>query len=204
GRTARSRRLPRLGLSTYVPPQRSRGIRSGIGRSEALSAARGRGQPEHPALSAAALAAVLEDPERAVRSLLDRADPHAHREALRLARRLAVELDPHDRLRREPADERIALPLRELAAAVEHQARRGDHRVPERRRRRELRPRVVIRNVPAVVVVAVRDDRITVVRAAADEIELVAAGRPHLDVPEPSVGIEREPERVAVAERPDL
>ena len=56
----------------------------------------------------------------------------------------------------------------------------------------------------AAVVIAVADDRIAVVRAALHEIQLVAAPRPHLDVPEPALRVEREPERIAVAERPDL
>ena len=48
--------------------------------------------------------------------------------------------------------------------------------------------------------IAVRDDRIAVVRATAHEIELVAAARPHLDVPEPAFGIEREAADADVAE----
>src|SRR5690606_2124869 len=44
-----------------------------------------------------------------------------------------------------------------------------------------------------------------VVGAALDVVELVTALRRHLDVPETAVrGIEGEPERIAVAERPDL
>src|SRR5690606_17055738 len=151
-----------------------------------------------------AAAAVLEHPDRTVRPLLDLADTLPHGETLGLARPLAVEDDAHERLRREPADERAAAPVRELVAVVEHQARRRDHRVPRHRRRCEVRPRRVIRNRAAAVMVALGDERIPVVRAAAHEIELVAAARPHLDVPQTPLGVEREPERVAVPERPDL
>src|SRR5688572_4861349 len=99
-----------------------------------------RRQLEHPALAAAALATVLEDPKLAVRGLLDGAHAHAHLVTLGFTRAVAVELDADDRLRRKAADQRIALPLRELVTAVEQQIRRRDHGVPPHGRRRELGP----------------------------------------------------------------
>ncbi len=62
----------------------------------------------------------------------------------------------------------------------------------------------MIGNLTAIVVVAVRDDRITVVGGALDAIQLVAAFRSHFHDPEAAVEIEGEPERIAVAQRPDL
>src|SRR5690606_17636739 len=162
----------------------------------------GRGEPQQPPARSAAL--VLDDPDRAVRSLLYGPNPLAHREALRFARLFAVDLDAHERLRRQSADERVALPRWKLAARVEHQARRRDHRVPERGGRSEIRPRVVVGDPAAVVVIAVRDQRIAVVRAAPDEVQLVAAARTHLNVPEPPFAVERETERIPVPQGPDL
>src|SRR3546814_7470911 len=56
----------------------------------------------------------------------------------------------------------------------------------------------------AVVVVAVGHDRPAVVGPALDQVELVAAHRPHLVLPKPAGCVEREPQNVAVAERPHL
>ena len=98
----------------------------------------------------------------------------------------------------------MAAPRGKFAALVEHQTRRGNHGIPPDHRRRELRARVVIGNRLAVVVVAVGHDGIAVVLAAADEIELVAAHRTHLDGPESALPVERQTERIAVPERPDL
>ena len=62
----------------------------------------------------------------------------------------------------------------------------------------------MIGNRLTAVVIAVRDDGVAVVPAALHEVQLVAAARAHLHVPEPAVRVEREPERIAVPERPDL
>src|SRR5687767_7264791 len=51
--------------------------------------------------------------------------------------------------------------------------------------------------------VAVRDDRVTVIRAALDEVELVAAGRTHLDIPVATLRVERKAARIPLAELPD-
>src|SRR5690606_37166876 len=106
--------------------------------------------------------------------------------------------------------ESVAAPFRERIAGVEHQTRRRYRLAgigvpePEDGRRIELGSRVVIRNRPAAVVDAFRHDRPTVIRAALDVIELVPALRGHLDVPEVTRRIEREPKRIAMSERPDL
>src|SRR5688500_284202 len=52
--------------------------------------------------------------------------------------------------------------------------------------------------------IAVRNDRITVIGTAYDEIQFIAATWTHFDIPQTAVGIEREPERIAVTERPDM
>src|SRR3546814_5457988 len=46
------------------------------------------------------------------------------------SRAVAVEFHPHQRLRRQPADEGVALPVGEHRARVDQQARRRDHRIP--------------------------------------------------------------------------
>src|SRR3546814_3892776 len=63
--------------------------------------------------------AILEQPDRPVRALFDGAYARAHVEALRLARAVAVELHPHQRLRRQPADEGVALPVGEHRARID-------------------------------------------------------------------------------------
>src|SRR5690606_23378201 len=107
--------------------------------------------------------AVLEQPDGAVGPLLDLANALAHLEALGLARGVAFDDDAHQRLRAEPADDRVAAPLGEQLAVVDDEARGRDGGYPERLRRLELRPRVVIGNVAAVVMIAVRDDRVAVI-----------------------------------------
>lgn len=63
---------------------------------------------------------------------------------------------------------------------------------------------IVIGNLATVIMVAIGDDRVTIVDAALDEIQFIAARRAHFDLPELAVRIEGQPERVAVSERPDL
>src|SRR3546814_4594815 len=52
--------------------------------------------------------------------------------------------------------------------------------------------------------IAVRDDRIAVIGLRRDQIDLVAALRPHFLIPQLPGVIERQPQDIAVAERPDL
>ncbi len=68
----------------------------------------------------------------------------------------------------------------------------------------KFRPRVVIRHLTAVIVVAVGDHRIAVVALRHDAIQLVAARRTHFDFPELTIEVEGDTERIAVAERPDF
>src|SRR5688572_14120655 len=104
----------------------------------------------------------------------------------------------------EGADEEASAPRRHRAA-VELRARGRNHRVP-------VVDRLFVaitrghgaRNRHAGILLAIRDERPAVVLALLDEVHLVAAPRPVLDHPEPSVGIERRGLHVAVTQRPDL
>ena len=62
----------------------------------------------------------------------------------------------------------------------------------------------MVGNLAPVVVIAVGDDRVAVVRAAHDAVQLVAAGRAHLDHPELPVGVEGHAQRIAMTQGPDL
>ena len=126
------------------------------------------------------VALIFEQPEGAIGTLFHFADAPAHVETLRFARAALRELHAHERLRRQSADEPVAVPIRKHLARVDDEAGRRDHRVPGDERRLELRPRRMIGDVAAVVVVAVRDDGVTVVLALVDDVELVAAARTHL------------------------
>ena len=53
----------------------------------------------------------------------------------------------------------------------------------------------------AVIMAAVRHDRIAVIVARLDQIELVAALRAHLGRPKPAIGSEGEAQIVAMADR---
>src|SRR5690606_35681224 len=99
------------------------------------------------------------------------------------------------RLRGQPADEAVPPPLRELAAVVDDEARWRDHRHPGDDRRLEFGSLLVIGNDLAVVMIALRDDGITVVRAASHEVELIAALRAHLVIPQTPFRIEGNTER---------
>ena len=105
---------------------------------------------------------------------------------------LAVERDAVERLRRHPADERRALPLRKHRAVVEHEIARRDDRRPVDHRLGQVRPRVRTRDRRAVVVGRVGDERPAVVLAGLDQVQLVAASRAVLEFPQPAVGRERQ------------
>src|SRR3546814_5967416 len=62
----------------------------------------------------------------------------------------------------------------------------------------------MVGDVLAVIMVAVRHDRIAVIGAALDQVDLVAALWPHLLLPQLPCPIEGDAEQVAMAERPDL
>ena len=116
---------------------------------------------------------------------------------------MRVYLDTQDGLRRQPGGEQVAFPLGERIAAVGHQVTGRDCRPPDCGLG-ELRTRVVVWNRPAIVMFAVGNQRVAVVGAAPDEVQLVAASGPHLDQPELAVEVERQAQRVAVPQRPDL
>src|SRR5512132_1930372 len=58
------------------------------------------------------------------RSLVDRADSLTHVPLIRLARPVAVDVDPNERLARKRTDQGVALPLREQVTSVDHQGAR--------------------------------------------------------------------------------
>src|SRR5690606_17977834 len=62
----------------------------------------------------------------------------------------------------------------------------------------------MIGDVPSVIMVSVRYDRIAVIGAALDQIDLVAALRAHFLLPKLSRSVEGDAEEIAVTERPDL
>src|SRR5690606_22212195 len=68
------------------------------------------------------LALALEQPQGAIGSLLDFTNSLPHVEALRLTRRLAVELHANERAGRQSADEAVAPPGGEFAAVINDEA----------------------------------------------------------------------------------
>src|SRR3546814_19086543 len=62
----------------------------------------------------------------------------------------------------------------------------------------------MVGDVLAVIMIAVRDVRIAVIGLRFDQVDLVAALRPHFLIPEFSRAVVRQPQAIAVAERPDL
>ena len=63
----------------------------------------------------------------------------------------------------------------------------------------ELGARRVIRDFAAVVMVAVRDDRVAVIAAGPDQVEFIAMSRAHFDDPEATVQTLVNAERITVA-----
>src|SRR5688572_7523254 len=105
----------------------------------------------------------------------------------------------------QAADECVALPQRQLVARVEREARDRDGRRPVNGRRLETFVRRQLRLPRAGIGAPVAHDRPAVVLAGTDDVELVAAIRAVLALPElAGHGMEREPERVAVTDRIDL
>src|SRR3546814_15104025 len=98
--------------------------------------------------------AILEQPDRPVRALFDGAYVRAHVEALRLARAVAVELHPHQRLRRQTADAGVALPVGDNRPRIDQEATRAGYRTPHPPRHIHIRARARPGALPAAVVVA--------------------------------------------------
>ena len=129
---------------------------------------------------------VFQHPQRSVGSLFHIADATADVPALGDFRAtMAVEEDASETLAHHAADETAAIPLGEgLRARIEHQIAGRDHRDPIERRFGEIGSRVVRSDRHAVVVHPVRHQRPPVVLALLDQVQLVAAARAVLDLPE--------------------
>src|SRR4029079_4252657 len=148
----------------------------------------------------AAAVAVLEQVNLAARALVDGADAGAHRPLVGLRRLVAADAHVDERLARQRADQRVALPFGEQVAAIDQQRARAHRRVPPHLRRLEAVAGTMIRNVRAVVVADVRRLGPPIILARLDEVDLVAALRAHLGLPQPSVRGEGQSQQVAMAE----
>ena len=104
----------------------------------------------------------------------------------------------------ETGDDGIALPAGKQVALVDDQASRGNDGNPEGLGRGEIGARVVSGDRPAVVMVSLGHERPAVVGARLDQVELVAAHRSHLDLPETPLSVPVDAQRIAVAQRPYL
>ena len=114
-------------------------------------------------------------------------------------------VEPRQHLAFERADEQAALPAREQVAGVERHAGGRDRRRPVLHRLLHAGLRACRRRSAAAIIDAVADHRPAVVLARLDDVDLVAALRAVLLLPELAVGgIEGEALRVAVAIGPDL
>src|SRR5262245_5871714 len=154
-----------------------------------------------------AVRGVGDDVERAVGSLPHVADALATiGEQMLLARHaVTLERETHQARRAQAADEQVAAPGGNGPGRVELHARGCDDRVPvihgllgafaRGHRTRDRHPRILD---------AVRDFGPAVVAAALDAVELVAAARAVLDLPQLPLRIERCSLDVAMAERPDF
>src|SRR5215813_6452408 len=147
------------------------------------------------------------EPQRAVGTLPHVADALVEplEEPLLGADRFAVDLEPHQQRGGKRTDEQVAAPGRKQVAGVKSHAGRSDRRHPVLDRL--LHPLLVcaLVNPGAIVVDAVADHRPAVVLARLGNVDLVAAARAMLVLPQlPGLGIERRALRIAVAIAPDL
>ena len=108
------------------------------------------------------------------------------------------------RLGRQRGDEGVALPLRPLAAAIDHQPAGRDRRIPPGFRRLITIAGLVIGDVGTVVIAAVRRVGPAIVERWLDEIDLIPAHRSHFGLPQPPIGVEREAVGVAMTRAPRL
>src|SRR5262244_406684 len=151
--------------------------------------------------------AVGGEPQRAVRPVANIANAFAQplQQTLLLAHLVPVDFEPHQKLAGQRADEQVAAPGRQQTAGVERHPGRRDrgHPVLERLLHALLVRALV--DFGAVVVDAVADHRPAVILALLDDVDLVAAARPMLVLPQlPGHGVEREALGIAVAVAPDL
>src|SRR6185295_8653464 len=184
-RVARPTSAARRGalIDTFIPPSpcrvsRSGGLGSSLFRLDAQHRARGF---------------VCDHVEQAVRALLHVANPLVKIDEQRLAPQLLhllVEQDAIEMARAgnlalaQPADEHVTFPLRELVAGVEREARDRDRGRPVDHRRlvAVVRGHLVVER--ARIVAAIAHDRPAVILASLDDVELVAAVRAVLGLPE--------------------
>src|SRR6185503_2162569 len=97
----------------------------------------------------------------------------------------AIELArARDLARAQAADEHVTLPRGQLVAGVEREARDRDRRSPIDDRRLEALVRRQLRLPRAGIRAAVAHERPAVVLAGANDVELVAAVRPVLALPD--------------------
>src|SRR5712691_1022809 len=161
-----------------------------------------RRDPENPAGGI-----VGGEPERAIRPLANVADALVQpaKQTLLLDDLLAVELEPHQQLGRQRADEQVAAPGREQVAGVESHSGRRDrrHPIPDRLLHAFLLCALV--NLGAAVVDAEADHRPAVVLAGLQDVDLVAAARSVLVLPDlVGRGMAGEALRVAMSVTPDF
>src|SRR3546814_1655433 len=141
---------------------------------------------------------------RAVFVDLDLADTDAEIPAVGLVQCIAVHGHADQPLARQCPHQQAVLPAGIEVAAVPGEPRGRDRRVPPQLGRVELGTGRMVGNGLAVIMVAVRHDRIAVIGAALDQIALVAALRPHLLLPQLSRPVESDAGTVARPEGPEL
>src|SRR5262245_44855161 len=129
---------------------------------------------------------VFKQPQRAIRTLFHIADALAYIPALGgFGAALSVKDDAVERRRPHAADEAAVVPLRKgLRAAVEHQTARRDHWHPIDHRLGQFRLAVGVRDRDAVIVLTIGDERPAIILAFLDQVQLVAATRAMLYLPQ--------------------
>src|SRR4051794_19887662 len=116
---------------------------------------------------------------------------------------MAVKDDTGERPAHQATDKTVAVPLRESpCAAVEHQIAGRDYRDPIDHRFRQVGPRFGFRNGYAVIVLAIGDERPSIILAFLDEVQLVTAPRTMLNLPQFPAGRKRQAIGRAVAAGP--
>src|SRR5918993_4871086 len=116
----------------------------------------------------------------------------------------ALDFEAPQFLRGERAHEQVPIPLRKGIAAVEVDRAHRDRRCPLGDRLLHALVRRAVGHGSAVVVHAIRDDRPAVVAPRLDDVDLVAASRSVLDLPQLTGDrMPHESLRVAVAIAPD-
>src|SRR6185436_10245795 len=149
---------------------------------------------------------VREEIDQPVRALDDGADALARRDdvALLVAHAPVREPKADEAPRLERADQQVTPPVAKRITGVEGRAGRRDDRIPVVHGGLHPRPGRSHADLRARIVDAVRDDRPAVVLPGLRLVELVAAARPVLHRPQPTLRVEGGRLDVAMAVRPDL